>query len=482
MDASISTDLQSEQDAQRQWRPLPRFSGAKRFDRLVENEFLDPEDHRERDAVALKSVISFAAEHVPYYRKVMEAAGVTADDITGVEDLPRLPLTNKLTVRDKAQALQPACLPPGETAHGYLSSSGSTGTPTRVLHTRRSNRMFSVLAQRGYRWFRLDPMAKFAYIRLADQLPRQRGRRQNPDGATQRLNRWRHAGEFFETGPWIGFNVTTPVSAQIDWLAHERPQYLATYAETLEHICLASGGVTPADSIKATMAISEQLTPSMRRRVESTFAGPVFQPYGLNEIGAVAVRCAGGRYHVHTEHCLVEIVDASGRPSKPGTRGRIVVTALNNLAMPLIRYDTDDLAEAVDGPCACGRTLPSFGEIQGRYSRIAYLPEGTLTMVGAVRSALERMPAPLVRPLRKFQLHQDRANKFVLRLAVVEPLHADFAERIRTTWRETGAQGDWPIEIVEVDDIPLGPGGKFQDFTSDHMPTADEPDRAEARP
>ncbi len=478
MEAAIQTDLQSEIEAQRRWRLLEKFSGAKRFDRLVENEFRDPEEQQARTDAALQSVIQFAATEVPYYRDLMAATGLRADDIRTVADLPRLPLLDKVTVRHNTQALQPGKLPLTERLHGVMTSSGSTGAPTRIPHTRRSVRMFSVLAQRSYRWFRLDPMGTFAYIRLADQLPRRPGRRYNRDGATLRLDRWRHAGEFFETGRWIGFNVTNPVAAQIDWLANEQPRYLATYSETLEHICLASGDVTPAESIAATMAISEQLTPAMRRRVEQTFGGPVFRPYGLNEIGAVATRCAAGRYHVHTEHCLVEVADEDGQPARPGTRGRILVTALNNPAMPLIRYDTDDLAEAVDGPCPCGRTLPAFGDIQGRYSRIAFLPEGTLTMVGAVRSALEHMPRALARPLRKFQLHQDQANHFVLRLAVASPLDADFARRILTAWREAGADRDWPLEIVEVDDIPLGPGGKFQDFTSDHMPKADEAEPA----
>ena len=133
-----------------------------------------------------------------------------------------------------------------------------------------------------------------------------------------------------------------------------------------------------------------------------------------------------------------------------------------------------DLAEAVDGPCPCGRTLPAFGEVQGRYSRIAFLPDGTLAMVGAVRSALEHMPSSLARPLRKFQLHQNEANRFVLRLAVASPLDPEFAKRIQTAWREAASACDWPLKIVEVDDIRLGPGGKFQDFTSDHMPKADE--------
>ena len=49
---------------------------------------------------------------------------------------------------------------------------------------------------------------------------------------------------------------------------------------------------------------------------------------------------------------MVEIVDENGRPSAPGSTGAIVVTDLKNAAMPLLRYDTDDTAEAVAGPGA----------------------------------------------------------------------------------------------------------------------------------
>ena len=474
MEAAVRTDLQTEREAQKRWRLRPQFAAVRDFDRLVENEFLEPGLQRLREAEALKRIIAFAATKVPYYRDLLAAHRLVAGDFSSIADLHRLPLLDKLTVRHNEQRLRPPKLPRGERLYGQFSSSGSTGAPIHIFQTLRSNRMFSVLAQRGYRWFRYDPMGTLAFIRLANQLPRRRRQEENPDGATLRLDHWRYAGRFFETGPWLGFNVTNPVEAQIAWLARERPRYLATYSETLEHLCMATGGVTPADSIEATMAISEQLTPSMRRHVERTFGAPVSQNYGLNEIGLVAVRCAAGRYHSHSEHCLVEIVDDKGQPAPPGNRGRIVVTAINNFAMPLLRYDTDDMAEAVAGPCPCGRTLPAFGEIMGRYSRIAYLPEGTLGVVGAVRVALEQMPADIARPLRKFQIHQTLDNRFVLRLAVVSPLSAKFAERIHAGWRGAVAEQGWPLEIVELDDIALGPGGKFQDFTSDHMPKPDD--------
>ena len=479
--AVIRTDLARERDEQRRWRLRPEHAGLTIFDDLMRNEFRPAARLRAAQDAALRRLIEFAARQVPFYQDIFAARRLKPGDIKGIGDLARLPLLDKAEVRDEAGRLQPAALPAGEQVYGLFSSSGTTGRPARILHSVSSNDMFSYLAQRQYRWFRFDPTATLAFIRLAKQLPFRNKRRHLADGDTGRLERWRYVGTYFETGPWLGFNVTNPVEDQLEWLRAERPDYLSSYSESLEHLCLASGGQPPAESVRGLIAISEQLTEGMRSRIERGFAAPVHQAYGLNEIGLVAVRCAAGRYHVHAEHCIVEIVDAEGQPCAPGATGRIAVTALCNPAMPLIRYDTDDLAEAVAGPCPCGRSLPAFGALVGRYSRIAFLPEGTLARVGVVRAALETMPDDLGRNLRRFQVHQYRDERFELRLAVTAPLPPAFAARVMAAWNAGPGAAGHPLEIVEIADIPRGPGGKFQDFTSDHMPALEREPRPAAR-
>jgi phenylacetate-CoA ligase len=137
--------------------------------------------------------------------------------------------------------------------------------------------------------------------------------------------------------------------------------------------------------------------------------------------------------------------------------------------MPLIRYDTGDMARAVAGPCPCGRTTPAFGDLVGRYSRIAYLPEGTLALVGALRTSLEEMPAADVHGLRQFQIHQFRDRSFEMRLLMAGALPARLGEALQQAWRVCGG-GQFPLRIVQVAAIERSPGGKFQDFTSDFMP------------
>jgi phenylacetate-CoA ligase len=202
----------------------------------------------------------------------------------------------------------------------------------------------------------------------------------------------------------------------------------------------------------------------MRTRLEQSYGAPIHMNYGLNEIGMVAVRCPQGRYHVHTEHCLVQIADGEGRGCKPGEVGHVLITGLRNYAMPLIRYDTGDLAEVAEGPCACGRTLPSFGELAGRYRRYAGLPEGTRERVRAIRETIENCDAAELRFLRRYQIHQDKQNNFTLRLRTVEAIPEHFRTKIMSAWTPFPSSA---LTIEQLDDIATSPSGKILDFTSD---------------
>ena len=473
IDHSIRTDLAREREEQARWRLRPRFGDVRTFDQLIENEFLPEEKQRALQNRQLAHVIRHAVAEVPYYRELFEARRLTPADVGTLADLPKLPLLDKVLVRENETRLQPVKLPRGERNYGVFSSSGTTGHRTRIRQTVSSNAMYTYLSQRNYRWFRFDPSKTLAFIRAAPDLPRQRNGSFLPDGVPCIRRRWRYAGTHFETGSWLGMTTTTPVEQQIRWLHDTRPTYLGSHASWLEHISYATGGHTPVDSLEAVIGIVEQMTPPMRERIERVFAVPVHQSYGLNEVGLVAVRCAAGNYHVHVEHCIVEIVDEDGQPCAPGVPGRIAVTALRNPAMPLIRYDTDDLAEMVTGPCPCGRTLPAFTGLTGRYRRYVSLPEGSQGLFLALRRAINALPDEAVRNLRQFQVHQFRDDRFELRLATAGPLPAAFRERVHAAWEAAIGDRRETLSIIEVDEIPRGPGGKYQDFTSDYMPAPD---------
>ena len=463
------SSLEEERREQERWtRRLLRPKSI--YDTLVEHDFETPEDYRARMGNNLGVMLRFVTRQVPHYSTLFRTTGVGVDG-DPFETLAALPVMTKLDALDAGDALIAKHLPPGDQPVSWWESSGTTGRPFRTLHSRHSVGMFPLLAQRSARWHRLDPSGTCADMRIPRLLPRHATGRELLPGEAARLETWRDVQDF-ATGPYLGISVMTPVEERIAWLRQERPDYLMAYAGTLELLALAADEELPAPSLKAVIAISEQLTPSMRSFVERRFKVPVHQVYGLTEFGLVAVRCEAGRYHVHREHCLVEILDENGRPCAPGETGFVIVTGLRNFAMPLLRYNTGDLAEATDGHCPCNRTLPSFGEITGRYGRIAHLPPGTMLPVLALREAIEGMPDHIRRGLREFQIHQYADKRMELRLVSRSPLSEAFYAHIRAAWAKATEAGAPELAIVSVDDIPKT-SGKSEVFTSDFAPARD---------
>lgn len=462
---SLRTSPGAEREEQGRWRLRPRWERIKSFDQLIDAEFAPPEALRAYQDTRLREIIAFSATAVPYYQQQFLQQGMRPGDVQGLAQLPRLSPLLKEVVQERAKRLMPRALPQGEKHFGWFSSSGTTGRPTRVVHSVRSNNMFTLLAQRFYRWFRWDPLGTLAVIRPAVAMP---GKVLAIGETALSEPSWRYGGAMFFTGPYLGFNTENSVEAQLAWIRRERPNYIVSLGSVLEALAIGAQAL-PVDSLHGVMSIGECVHPGTRARIEQAFGLSVQQNYGFNEIGLVATRCAAGRYHVNVEHCVVEVADDQGQPCAPGETGRLLVTALNNLAMPLLRYDTTDLAVAVEGPCACGRTLPSFGEITGRYRPLAYAPEGTSQRLDLMRRAFDTLDLETLINLRAYQLHQSKDNTFQLRLQASGPLSPALAAQVVAAWTQAFGAAT-PLSIVEVDHIQTTAGGKQQDVTSDFFP------------
>ena len=111
--------------------------------------------------------------------------------------------------------------------------------------------------------------------------------------------------------------------------------------------------------------------------IERVFEASPVDLYGLTEIGYVAWQCElRDALHVNAAAFLVEVL-RDKRPAAPGELGRVVVTDLRGRTVPLLRYDTGDLAVAAAGPCACGRSTQLLGRMEGRSAGTVERGDGT---------------------------------------------------------------------------------------------------------
>ncbi|MBM6700701.1 phenylacetate--CoA ligase family protein, partial [Bifidobacterium pullorum subsp. saeculare] len=98
----------------------------------------------------LRRLVAHAYGHVPYYRRLMNDAGVQPMSIQGLADLPKLPILTKDMLREQHAALRADDI---DDAHVEIGvTGGTTGNPMRVRRDRASTVWQRAAYWRGFGW------------------------------------------------------------------------------------------------------------------------------------------------------------------------------------------------------------------------------------------------------------------------------------------------------------------------------------------
>ena len=197
----------------------------------------------------------------------------------------------------------------------------------------------------------------------------------------------------------------------------------------------------------------ETLEDHYREVIERVSGGGTANEYGMREAGFIAHACPAGTIHVMPEIILAETIRPDGTPAGDAV-GEIVVTNLDGLAMPLIRYQTGDVACLEDSQCPCGWQTQSLRSLVGRRTSFLISADGTPRVGFAASRAFANVPG-----VQQFQLIQESLQ--LTRIVVVPS--ATFGpqseEMLRSILhRLLGSQVR--VSIERTSEIPCGPGGK----------------------
>jgi phenylacetate-CoA ligase len=402
-----------------------------------------------------ESVLRHALETVPYYRSRRELyrAGPNGLD---EDSWAKLPILSRRDIQSAGNALLSDALPKHQGKTHTLSTSGSTGAPVTIHGTELTQFYWSAFTLRQYLWHGLDFTKVIASIRFG-----QKDKGKYPEGSV--APGWGPAiAAAYLTGPAHYLSIATPIADQMEWLGRIRPEYLITYPTNLSALLIYCRSRRIEFPVKGgVLTLSEILPPETRELCREVAGLTIIDMYSSQEVGYLALQCPKHEhYHVQSENVLVEVLDADGNPCRPGETGSVVVTALHNFAMPLIRYAIGDYA--VQGePCDCGRSLPVLKRIMGRARNMLTLPDGTQIWPYFGGDKL-----PELAPIRQYQLAQVGRTQLELRLVVDRPLIAQELERLRDSInRAIGTP--FEISFSFRDTIPRSAGGKFEDFRSE---------------
>ena len=424
--------------------------------RLEESEWWDGDRIERAQLRRLGELLRHAHATVPIHRQRLEGAGFDPRQPLDSTRWQAVPVLTRRDLQDAGMALLSRAIPERFGRRSLFQSSGSTGEPVKVVRTQLETLYWRALTLRDHRWHHRDLGATLCVIRA---LPR------NKEGADREIHRkgWGPAGEASGSlGDFAMIPLATDVSRQAEWLVKHDPSYLLTYPSNALALVdeLRKRGLS-MPRLRELRTIGETLTAPIAERVRAAWNVPVVDLYSSEEVGLIALQCPSGSglYHVQAESVKIEILDDAGRPCVPGETGRVVATSLHNFAMPLIRYDLGDYAEA-SAPCPCGRGLPTLARILGRRRNMLVLPNGErqwpLSGLYEYRD---------IAPIRRAQMIQLDRERIEMRLAADRPVTAD-EERRLTEVIHRWVGHPFHVRFTYLDAFPQKENGKFEDFIS----------------
>ena len=112
------------------------------------SDFIDYENLFAEQGKKLETLMRRVYQNSPFYRAKLQQAGIDPADIKTVEDLARVPFTNKSELRE-GYPLGLMAVPEEEVVRIH-SSSGTTGKPIIVPYTRNDVRVWAELMARCF--------------------------------------------------------------------------------------------------------------------------------------------------------------------------------------------------------------------------------------------------------------------------------------------------------------------------------------------
>lgn len=317
-------------------------------------ETMDPQEMREFQGRKLRETVSWVKERVPFYTRKLGETGVDAEDLKYLDDIFKLPFTIKTDLRDNYPF--GLCAFPVEDLARVHASSGTTGKPITGAYS----------ADDMQQWDECMARVLFGHgIRPKDIVQNCYGMGLFTGGLGMLQGATRIGCCVVPTGSGVTERQVMLLKDFGTTVLLCTPSYALTISEKAEEM-----GV---DIRKLPVRIAsfgaEPFTLAMRKEVEERMGLKAYETYGLTEMmgPGVCFECEAGSLHINEDHIFPEIVDpATLKPVKPGTKGELVLTALQRRAMPLLRYRTRDLTSLKEERCACGRTLVVMDRILGR--------------------------------------------------------------------------------------------------------------------
>jgi phenylacetate-CoA ligase len=353
---------------------------------LTTGPTLDEESRLDMQLRRFRKQAARAANRTPYYGELFKQIGLDPARLTW-EDVPRIPLTPKEDIRDGPDNF--VC----QDAHPVFrtTTTGTTGRPTSVCFSAYEMNTYIAL---GAISLLNEGTVTDEDIAIISSSSRATLGNLCWAGAMARI------GVLVFNGGLVDPALTLALLSERHHIPgkRERVSLMTTYPSYLGELveCGQRSGYSPSDfGLRRISVGGEIVTEGLKARARKLFGDQVEYEsgYGMTEPWPLnGTLCEQDHLHFEPSQGLIEVYNHDTQaPAQPGEYGTIVSTPF----MPfrettlVIRYDTQDVVRALDGPITCSlKNLPGVSNVQGKL-KLSVKHDGGWTFPRDIMEALE---------------------------------------------------------------------------------------------
>lgn len=393
-----------------------------------------------RDA-RLRSIVRHCYETVPYYREIFDGLEIHPRDVSSLNDLKSIPILTKEIIKERFEDFVSVGINRDEMI--WAHTNGTTGSGFRFLTTRRA------VSEQWAVWWRfrrrLGITMDTQCALFGGKLIVPRKQKSAPYWRPNRALNQVYFSVYHINDNSVRHYVDALNSYRIKWI-HGYPSAIALIAGYM-----LERGIRLNHKLDFLTTGSENLLEHQRDTIREAFGICPKQHYGLAEGVANISEGVDGSLYVDEDFAAVEFIEI-------GNDGKhIIGTSLTNYAMPLIRYDTKDIA-TVD----IQQGFRRVDSIDGRKEDYITLRDGT--RLGRLANVFSDVTS-----VREAQIFQDRFGDIQVRIVKTRSYSETDEEMILGNLRARLGE-DLGISVLYVNGIERFGSGKLRFVVSEFDP------------
>lgn len=417
------------------------------FNELSYTQWLSKKEIESLQLEKLKKIINHAYNNCDYYRNLFDENNINPRLFNSLDDLKKIPFLTKDIVRNNIN-------------YGMLSNNIDPKNILKIVTSGSTGEPFVCFAdkfQLEMRWASTLRSLEWTGYRFGDRCARL-WHQTIGMGKVQIIKE--------KIDALISRRIFIPAfsikSNNIDKfmkkLKEYKPVLIDGYAESFNFLAEYIKSNKSFNIKPKALVSSAQILPDQSREIiEKNFNSKVYDKYGSREFSGIAYESCEKNIHlVVAESYIVEIIKKN-KDAKPGEIGEVVVTDLNNLCMPLIRYKIGDLAEKIDDnyKSPCGRNLPAIGKIHGRSQGIIFGTNGSF-VPSAFFGHLFKEYGHLI---KQYQVIQEKKGQILLKIVKNNSFTSKLFKNVLSDLHKVLGKNT-KIIVKYLDEIPMVRTGK----------------------